>query len=104
MNLGTRTAGEVPLVHFGGQCMSRGLEQFPFLSNHLNVVLDHLNVVKDHLNVVSTYMITWTTSLPPSDLGFADTERSLLLVLRRHSLRPVDCVPCQTNKNIAKQL
>ena len=32
LNLGTRTAGEVPLVHFGGQCMSRGLEQFPFLS------------------------------------------------------------------------
>ena len=32
LNLGTRTAGDVPLVHFGGQCMSRGLEQFPFLS------------------------------------------------------------------------
>ena len=91
--------------------MSRGLEQFPFLSDqmnvvlgHLNVVKDHLNVVWDHLNVVSSYMITWTTSLPPSDLGFADTERSLLLVLRRHSLRPVDSLPCQTNKNVAKQL
>ena len=91
--------------------MSRGLEQFPFLSDqmnvvlgHLNVVLDHLNVVWDHLNVVSSYVITWTTSLPPSDLDFADTERSLLLVLRRHSLRPVDCVPWRTNKNVAKHL
>ena len=90
--------------------MSRGLEQFPFLSDqmnvvlgHLNVVKDHLNVVWDHLNVVSSYVITWTTSLPPSDLDFADTERSLL-VLRRQSLRLVDCVPCQTNKTIAKQL
>ena len=91
--------------------MSRGLEQFPFLSDqmnvvlgHLNVVKDHLNVVWDHLNVVSSYMITWTTSLPPSDLDFADTERSLLLVLRRQSLRLVDWVPWRTNKNIAKQL
>ena len=65
---------------------------------HLNVVKDHLNVVWDHLNVVSSYVITWTTSLPPSDLDFADTERSLLLVLRRHSLRPVDCVPCVADK------
>ena len=92
--------------------MSRGLEEFPFHSDqmnvvldHLNVVLDHLNVVKDHLNmvtdhltVVSSYMITWTTSLPPSDLDFADTERSLLLVLRPRSLPPVDCVPCVANK------
>ena len=77
--------------------MSRGLEKFPFLSNHLNVVTDHLNVV-------SSFMITWTTSLPPSDLGFADTERSLLLVLRQRSLWPVDCVPSQTNEKIAKQL
>ena len=35
--------------------MSRGLEQFPFLSNHLIVVTDHLNVVLDHLNVVDLY-------------------------------------------------
>ena len=54
----------------------------------------NLNMVSDHLIVVSTYMITWTTSLPPSDLGFADTERSLLLVLRRQSLWPVDSLPC----------
>ena len=35
--------------------MSRGLEQFPFLSDHLNVVKDHMNVVLDHLNVVDLY-------------------------------------------------
>ena len=36
--------------------MSRGLEQFPFLSDHLNVVKDHMNVVLDHMNVVLDHL------------------------------------------------
>ena len=70
MNLGTSTAGDVPLLHFGGQCISRGLEDFLF----------SLGPLEWPTGEWTTYTITWTTSLQLLDSGFGDIEQSLLLV------------------------